>query len=225
MKQLISLLQKARNFVSAPDLPSAPPVLGERCDVREGNPADVLVIDVSGSMDCPDYPPSRLVGATQAARRFLERRAASEPNAVAGIVRFGDAARIVAHLVPVRRHTSALNSVLSGLRCDGSTNMGAGVQLAHQELRKVSRSSSRRVVLLTDGHANEGPDPEAMAAAAKQDRIQLDIIGIGGSPADVDEPVLKRMASIVNKQRRYWFIRSVEELVDKFETLALREVK
>ena len=51
------------------------------------------------------------------------------------------------------------------------------------------------------------------------------IIGIGGSPDEVDEPTLKRMASVVRGERRYWFIRSVGELVQRFEALALREVE
>jgi len=33
------------------------------------------------------------------------------------------------------------------------------------------------------------------------------------------------MASVVNGELRYWFIKSVGELVEKFETLALREIK
>jgi hypothetical protein len=33
------------------------------------------------------------------------------------------------------------------------------------------------------------------------------------------------MASIVGGERRYWFIKSVGELVQKFEALALREIK
>ena len=52
--------------------------------------------------------------------------------------------------------------------------------------------------------------------------MQLDIIGIGGSPADVDEDSLRRMASVVNGEIRYWFILSVGELVRKFEFLGLR---
>jgi hypothetical protein len=46
----------------------------------------------------------------------------------------------------------------------------------------------------------------------------------GGSSASVNEPQLKRMASVVNGELRYWFIRSVGELVKKFKVLALREI-
>ena len=64
-----------------------------------------------------------------------------------------------------------------------------------------------------------------MATSLKGRGIQLDIIGIGGSPAEVNEADLKRMASVVNGQRRYWFIESADALVERFEALALREIR
>lgn len=227
MKQFNSLFQKARDLVYGSSAQSSPPALGtgQLCNVREGCPADVLVLDVSGSMECPDYLPSRLAGAKQAAIRFLETRVATHPNAVAGVVAFDDDARIVAHMLSIRDHLSALRGAVNGLTCDGSTNTGAGLELARAELRAIPRGTPRRLILLTDGYATEGYDPEWVASTVKQEQIQLDIIGVGGSPDEVNEPVLKRMASIVNHQRRYWFIRSVGELIEKFEALALREVK
>jgi len=227
MNRLTSFLRQVQQFVSNANVsgwPSALNVKGER-EIRDGCPVDMLVIDTSGSMGWTDYPPSRLAGAKEAAQRFLQKRAATNPNAVAGIVAFGSCAHIVAHLHPVRDHLKQLCGAVDALACGGGTNTGAGLELAHDELRPVRKSCAQRIILLTDGHATEGPDAEAVAISVKEGHVQLDIIGVGGTPDEVNEPTLKRMASVVNQQRRYWFIKSVSELVQKFEALALREVR
>lgn len=63
-----------------------------------------------------------------------------------------------------------------------------------------------------------------VATELKARGIQLDIVGIGGSPAHVNEADLKRMASVIHRQLRYWFIESADALVERFEALALREI-
>jgi Mg-chelatase subunit ChlD len=187
-------------------------------------PVDILVVDVSGSMAEPDYPPCRLAGAQHAAIRFCERRAQSGPDGMVGIIKYASKARVVASPVPVRCFEQ-LKASIATLSPMDATNIGAGLKTARQEFQRFARPRNPRIVLLTDGYSNVGPDPETAAARVKEDKIQLDIIGIGGSPADVNEPQLRRMASVVNGQRRYWFIKSADELVQKFEALALREFK
>jgi len=103
--------------------------------------------------------------------------------------------------------------------------MSVGLSIAQTEILKAKSAQAKRIVLLTDGDSNTGPSPVATADEIKVAGTQLDIIGIGGSPSEVNEKDLKRMASVVNGELRYWFIRSVGELVQCFETLALREIK
>jgi len=93
---------------------------------------------------------------------------------------------------------------------------------AGKVIRTIRNRRSPRIVLLTDGHSTEG-DPLTTAAKIKTDGIQLDIIGIGGSPSEVDEKSLRQMASVVDGEIRYWFIRSVGDLVRRFEFLGLRK--
>jgi len=132
---------------------------------------------------------------------------------------------VIARPLPVGEHLAELRRALQSLSTSPSTNIAAGLKLARREIARLRHPLSPRILLLTDGHSNTGPDPEDEARAIKRAGIQLDIIGIGGSPADVNEASLKRMASIVGKERQYWFIESVGELVRKFQTLALREIK
>jgi len=186
---------------------------------------DVLVIDRSGSMSCADYPPTRLDGAKRAANRFLEQRAATDVRACVGIVTFSRCSTLVAHPMPVKANLMNLKEALDGISISGATNISAGLERAYQETKRFEKSRDRRIVLLTDGHATNGSNPVETACEIKSAGIQVDIIGIGGSPSEVSEAELKEMASVVNGKLRYWFIRSVGELVQRFETLALREIK
>ena len=102
--------------------------------------------------------------------------------------------------------------------------MRAGISTAAKFMFGLNCRVKGRLVILTDGDWNTGGDPEPVAERLKADGIQIDIIGIGGSPEEVNEPCLKRMASVVDGELRYWFIDSVGELVRRFETLALRKV-
>ena len=102
-----------------------------------------------------------------------------------------------------------------------ATNIGAGLITAGRELMALGAAVSPAIVLLTDGHSNTGPDPVQVASQLKAMNVRLDIIGIGGSPSQVNEADLKQMASILDGQLRYWFIRDKTTLVRKFEALAL----
>ena len=186
--------------------------------------ADILVLDASGSMGNDDYLPSRFAGAEQAAARFLERRLATDPDGLVGVVGFADSAWLVCGSLPLRTGCSELKSRLRNMTIAGGTNTSTGLELAQKELLKITAAKELRILLLTDGYSTDG-DPVSTARRIKEAGIQLDIIGIGGTPREVNEAQLKRMASVVDGELRYWFIKSVGELIQKFGTLALREIK
>jgi Ca-activated chloride channel family protein len=220
MKLLDSFFESLNSLIT--DTPGDLKVAGSAWSTRRpAAPVDMLVLDASGSMMEEDYRPTRLDGAKQAAIRFLDQRCASAPDACVGIVAFGDSAELVAAPMPVKAHLTELRAAIEGIALIGSTNIAAGVNRARQVIQSNPNRLAPRIVLLTDGHSISG-NPEAAAEKAKAAGVQLDIIGIGGSPADVDEDSLRRMASVVNGELRYWFIRSVGELVRKFEFLGLR---
>lgn len=79
----------------------------------------------------------------------------------------------------------------------------------------------KRIIMLTDGEYNEGGSPIHVASRLKNAGVVLDCIGIGGSPNDVDEVILKKIASRnPDGSVRYCFIGDQEELIKKYETLA-----
>jgi hypothetical protein len=98
----------------------------------------------------------------------------------------------------------------------------AGRIINRPSLKGTDRKILRFSVETRDGH--DDGDPVRAAEQLKQAGIRLDIIGIGGSPSQVNEHELKQMASFFEGQLRYWFIRDTATLVRKFEALALGKV-
>jgi len=190
-----------------------------------GRQLEILLIDVSWSMDEKDYKPSRLDGAKKAISAFLVRLREAAPESPVGGVSFSGYANVVWRPMPVGENMSRIEAKVKGLTTHSATNIASGLKLAGKMIGKCLATRGARILLLTDGHANEGGNPEPVAERLKQQGIQLDIIGIGGSPKEVNEAQLRKMASVVDNELRYWFIENVPTLVKKFEALALREVK
>ena len=75
----------------------------------------------------------------------------------------------------------------------------------------------RRIVLLTDG---EGGDPLAMADELKSRGVVIDCIGIGPEPSKVNESLLRQVASVIQGQCRYRFIKDSRTLIQHYTMLA-----
>jgi Mg-chelatase subunit ChlD len=187
-----------------------------------GQLAYELLLDASPSMEDDDYPPSRFAAAKQAATAFLKRLAEQTPDALVGVIFYAQSAKVAAPLLPVRTHFEQLCFAIASGEIAAATNIGAGLIKAGDELIAMGSGISPAVVLLTDGHSNTGPAPAPIASQMKEMGVRLDIIGIGGSPSQVNEAELKQMASVLDGQMRYWFIRNVPDLVKRFEALGLR---
>ena len=219
-KSLREILNQAKRFFVGPiyDEVHFPP--GFHFGTR-GRFACELLLDASPSMEDDDYPPSRFAAAKQAATRFLETCVEQTPDALVGVIFYSESATVAAPLLPAKAQLQQLRRAIGGGEIDSSTNIGAGLIAAEREFFSAGPEISPTVVLLTDGHSNTGPEPVPIASRLKERGIRLDIIGIGGSPSQVNESELKQMASILDGQLRYWFIRDKITLVRKFEALAL----
>jgi len=226
MNKLIRIFQKSRDWLESDGFTSflANPAGPACADNPTGARVVVLAIDVSPSMELRDYQPTRLEGAKRAIQRYLGDLSRQEPETLIGVVDFHGEAELVTHPLPIgNRHRQWLEFLMR-LHTGPGTNIGAALQLAGRELARIRSPRNPTVILLTDGDSNRGPDPVTVSDELKGCGIQLDIIGIGGSPAEVNESDLKRMASVINGQLRYWFIESADALVERFEALALREI-
>lgn len=163
-------------------------------------PTDViLAIDLSGSMNnLGGVPAEPLHSVKRAAESFVNRLGVADRI---GIVTFATDATLV---VPLTPNPATVTTMISRLDIDpeeesGSTNSGAGLAIAAQELGTDRHNPDARkvVVLLTDGQTN-APDPEpelfalSMAAELQGAQTSLYTIGLG---EEVNTEFLRNMAS------------------------------
>jgi Ca-activated chloride channel family protein len=147
-----------------------------------------LVIDKSGSMADSDKM-SRVKAALQALVSRLR------DMDVLSIVVFDSDAEV---LLPARSAADrgTIRQLIQEIRPGGSTNIHAGLMLGYREARKnYRRDSTNRVILLTDGIANQGEtDPERIAQDSlrfNDEGIDLSTIGVG---LDLNKDLLRQLA-------------------------------
>ncbi|HEY7201955.1 MAG TPA: VWA domain-containing protein [Candidatus Dormibacteraeota bacterium] len=110
-----------------------------------------------------------------------------------GVVTFSDDSSVLAQPTP---QVAGLNAAVQGLQTAGSTNMGAGLQSALELLKGQPNPS---IILLTDGWNNEGMTNDEVLSgpvqAATAGKVPVCTVGLGQSPADVDQRLLSDIAS------------------------------
>ena len=133
---------------------------------------------------------AKLEGARQAARFLVDRLGADDTLA---LVAFDDEVSLLAPSeVPDKIR---LDTVIDAIEPRGSTNMSGGWLKGVEELQRVTGDGQRRVLLLTDGHANVGVSDAgrlaAMATGVRGEGVTTSTIGFGGR---FDEDLLLAMA-------------------------------
>jgi len=178
----------------------------------------VVVLDVSGSMGCSDYHPTRLDGGIHAAIAYADTRRKKSPHDRIAVVSFSDASRVVLSLTPVSA-TKTIERALHRLEIEGGTDITTGLQAAAGIFGNEPPVGHRRcVILLTDGC---GGEPLAVAAQLK-DRLSvvIDVVGIGGAPSAVNEPLLRQVATTDLGVCHYRFIHDPQTLSEHYTQLA-----
>jgi len=210
----------------------------------------MTLIDLSPSMDDSDWKPTRKAGAITANKEFIKNKLNSYPEDRMGIIGFGDSARLLHAPVCIRKGFQSLQRALINPDGSGGTNFTAALALAERCFEgKADRSESnffsrmlseifiesegrkqqsckddgslKRIIMLTDGEHNGSVSPLTIASSLKDAGVIIDCIGIGGSPADVDEKLLKQIASRnQDGSVRYCFIGDQQQLLRKYQSLA-----
>lgn len=147
-----------------------------------------LVIDHSGSMAAED----KMTRVKEALQTLIGKL---RPRDIVSIIVFDGSAQVLLPAMPIgngREHRRAIERI----RPEGSTNINAGLMLGYREALKNLRSeSTNRVILLTDGIANEGETrPRRIAdnsAGFNERGIDLSTIGVG---QDLDNDLLRTLA-------------------------------
>jgi len=146
-----------------------------------------LVIDRSGSMSG-----APLMEAVRCARHMIDRL---EPTDVASLYAFDDHVR---ELSPARQvgNRKALHSALAAIQSGGCTNLYGGWKAgAESILPEASNAALARVILLSDGNANEGETTDAkeiavFCAEAANKGVTTSTYGLG---SDFNEDLMVEM--------------------------------
>jgi len=165
-----------------------------------------LVLDRSGSME--GMP---IEAAKEAARRFASFLTAQDRLSV---VAFDDVVDTV--YGPAAGGDPAAEQAIDLLFARGSTNLSGGWLKGLQHAQRGLVDGTNRVVLLTDGQANQGvvdPDQlQAMTQAGAGNRVTTTCIGFGaGYNEDLLEPMSRRGGG------NYWHVESHDQMAGIFE--------
>jgi len=178
----------------------------------------VFVIDVSGSMGW-DYDGRlrKLDAAIRANVTMVLNKAQIDPHDEIGIVIFDDSAQALLPLRPLHSHKRQIIQTLQSLTIGGGTDINEGLKAAHDVFDWSRSDVVRRIVLLTDG---QGGHPLRTAEDLKSRGIVIDVVGVGQDPSGVDEKLLRKVASVIEGEVRYRFIKDQQTLVIHYTQLA-----
>jgi Ca-activated chloride channel family protein len=161
--------------------------------IRPRSAAFAVVLDRSGSMA---GEPLQL--AREACRAVVRNL---RPDDLFTLVVFDDSAQVV---IPLQKPTDrpAMIAAIEQIAAGGSTNLMAGWLLGRDELLKAGSESDRKILVLTDGHLNQGiTEPDRVEALTRsgfgKDAIRTGCLGFGNS---YNEEILAVMSAVGHGQ-------------------------
>lgn len=160
-----------------------PQTRSERKIVKKDGIDIVISLDLSKSMETPDFNPNRIEKSKEILTQFIDKR----PNDRLSLVIFGGEAYTK---VPLTFDHNVLKNTVSTITTDdissnNRTAIGMGLGVSLNRL-KTSNSKSKIVILMTDGENNSGEmSPMGAAKVAKDLGIKVYTIGIGAKEIPV----------------------------------------
>ncbi len=166
-----------------------------------------LVIDKSGSMQG-----QKIEKAKQAAIAAIERLRKDD---IVSVVVYHDGVQVILPATKLTDKETARAAIRS-IRPGGSTALFAGVSKGAAEVRKfLDANRVNRVILLSDGRANVGPDsPSALGefgASLLKENIAVTTLGLG---LDYNEDLMTKLA--VQSNGNHLFIENADDLIATF---------
>lgn len=158
----------------------------------------VFLIDTSGSM----YSDERLP-LIQSSLKLLVKELREQDN-IAIVTYAGDSH--IALPSTSGSHKAEINAAIDSLDAEGSTNGGAGLELAYQQAAKgFIKGGINRILLATDGDFNVGIDDtksiESMVKKQRESGVTLSTLGVGDD--NYNEAMMVRIADVGNGNYSY----------------------
>jgi Mg-chelatase subunit ChlD len=180
-----------------------------------GQLEDLFVVgDISPSMEEElDPGVTKFESAIRAGVSLILGKCQVDSRDRVGIIPFDEGAEIAHPLSEVGTDKASLIQTLQSLTIGNGTDLNAGLVEADGAFDWNLQNVVRRIVLLTDGH---GGSPEQTAASLRQRGVVLDVIGFGHDPSDVNEELLRSIAT----PSHYRFIKDHRTLVQHYTQLA-----
>jgi Ca-activated chloride channel family protein len=172
-------------------------------DDANRQPANLtFVVDTSGSMEGYNL---EMVHA--GLRRLVD---ALRPDDQVAIVSFSTGSELRLPMTPLTER-EVIQEAISDLLPQDSTNVEAGLRLGYEHAREHRRPDAiNRVILLSDGAANEGEqDPDALAAQIAQEAGGTELVVVGVGRETYDEVVLEQFAD--NGNGFYAYVDTIRE--------------
>ncbi|TPG05893.1 VWA domain-containing protein [Rhodanobacter glycinis] len=182
----------------------------------------VFLIDTSGSMDEPDKLPLLKASLKQLVREL-------RPQDRVAIVTYAGYAGVALPSTPGDQH-AAIDAAIDSLGAGGSTNGGAGIELAYAQAEQgFIKDGVNRVILATDGDFNVGTVSEQALKTTIEDHrksgVALTTLGFG--EGNYNDAMAVMLADVGNGSHHY--IDSLQEgrrvLVDEMSATLLTIAK
>ena len=210
-----------------------PQQVGEPYHLKSENRDIMLVVDISNSMQQPDFSTrtqriDRMTAVKLVVSKFIEKRTEDR----VGLVLFGTLAYLQS---PLTFDKSAVQEILlntdAGM-AGNSTSIGDALGIALKNLKDEKDKNNKVIILLTDGENNDGSLSMAQAIdLAEKEGIKIYTIGVGGDVSfmsslfnlrgnELDEKSLKALA---NKTKGNYFrakdLSSLNEIYKRIDEL------
>lgn len=177
-----------------------------------------LVLDHSGSMgEELDDGVTKLEGAIRAGVNLVLQKFQLDPKDRIGVIEFSSTAALRLPLSQLATDKRQIVAAIQQIAVGGGTDINTGFVVARKHYDWARADVVRRLVLLTDGH---GGNPVRTSNDLRSKGVVIDVIGVGPSPSEVKENLLRKIASVQNGRPMYRFIKDHRTLVQHFTQLA-----
>lgn len=183
-------------------------------DHRVQDESLIIMVDRSPSMEERCGLHSKLGAAQRAIAALVDQRLERGAHDSLALITFDTSACVALPFTPTSTGYNRIRRAVKSIDIGNGTDIATPLVAAASLLPKAPECPVH-AILLTDG---QGGEPLLAAAALKECGVILQTIGVGQTPNDVDEPILKAVASTLNGKVLYKFLRDGGELIEYFRT-------